>query len=252
MNAALLDILNGWGDLSPEDLKRLELYRPERLATALAVIELPKSKSSEAKARLSQMRQYAADLEQRALDAKVAAVPGVQTPPQAALPQFARNAREVAPTPAVISPPAIVPLPPALVAPAYLAMPKPPVAEDLMTMSGKVGTIDDDAPTMGVSTAGSARLTGIPLESTIASLAAAMAIGNPPSPDSRPNTELSSGSGSDVVPVPVADPTAASGSSGLDDVASFWADPRSPWEPKKEDLVRGIAGPDVSRGRGRA
>ena len=28
----LLDILNGWGDLTPEDMKRLELFRPDRLS----------------------------------------------------------------------------------------------------------------------------------------------------------------------------------------------------------------------------
>ena len=61
LNAALLDILGGWGDLSPEDMKRLELFRPERLAAALAAVQLPKSKSGDAKVRLSQMRQYSAD-----------------------------------------------------------------------------------------------------------------------------------------------------------------------------------------------
>ncbi len=73
LNAALLDILGGWGDLSPEDLKRLELFRPERLAAAIAAVELPKSKSGEAKARLSQLRQYSADLERRSMTAQAAA-----------------------------------------------------------------------------------------------------------------------------------------------------------------------------------
>ncbi len=73
MNTALLDILGGWGDLSPEDLKRLELFRPERLAAAVAAIQLPQSKSGEAKARLSQLRQYSADLERRSTAAQAAA-----------------------------------------------------------------------------------------------------------------------------------------------------------------------------------
>ncbi len=85
MNAALLDILGGWGDLSPEDLKRLELFRPERLAAAIAAVELPKSKSGEAKARLSQLRQYSADLERRSMTAQAAATqPVVPLVPEAA------------------------------------------------------------------------------------------------------------------------------------------------------------------------
>jgi hypothetical protein len=65
LSAAVLDILGGWGDLTPEDTKRLELFRPDRVAAAVAVVQLPKSKSNDAKIRLNQLRQYAADLERR-------------------------------------------------------------------------------------------------------------------------------------------------------------------------------------------
>jgi hypothetical protein len=73
MNAAVQDILNGWGDLAPEDMKRLQLFRPDRLSAALAAVQLPKSSSTETKMRLSELRHYASDLEQRAYAAQVAA-----------------------------------------------------------------------------------------------------------------------------------------------------------------------------------
>jgi hypothetical protein len=51
------DILNGWGSL-PEDMKRLELFRPDRLSAARrrAVVEI---RSNDTRLRLSQLRQYA-------------------------------------------------------------------------------------------------------------------------------------------------------------------------------------------------
>ena len=66
LSAAIQEILNGWGDLTPEDMKRLELFRPDRLSAALAAVQLSKSKSGDAKVRLIQMRQYGVDLERRA------------------------------------------------------------------------------------------------------------------------------------------------------------------------------------------
>jgi hypothetical protein len=66
LQAALVDILGGWGDLSPEDTKRLELFRPDKVVAAIAVAELPKAKSGDyARTRLTQLRQYAVDLERR-------------------------------------------------------------------------------------------------------------------------------------------------------------------------------------------
>jgi hypothetical protein len=66
LNAAIQEILNGWGELAPEDMKRLELFRPDRLNAALLAVQLPKSKSNDAKVRLTQMRQYGLGLERRA------------------------------------------------------------------------------------------------------------------------------------------------------------------------------------------
>lgn len=66
LQVALTNILGGWGDLSPEDTKRLELFRADRVVEAIAAIELPKAKSGDyARTRLTQLRQYAADLERR-------------------------------------------------------------------------------------------------------------------------------------------------------------------------------------------
>lgn len=65
MNTTILEILNGWGELAVEDMKRLELFRPDRLTAALIAVQLPKSKSEDAKVRLTQMRQYAIDLGRR-------------------------------------------------------------------------------------------------------------------------------------------------------------------------------------------
>ena len=66
LNLALVDILAGWGDLSAEDTKRLELFRAEKVVEAIAAMELPRSKSGDyARTRLTQLRQYSADLERR-------------------------------------------------------------------------------------------------------------------------------------------------------------------------------------------
>jgi hypothetical protein len=66
LNVAIQEILNGWGELSPEDMKRLELFRPDRLNAALMGVQLTKSHSADAKVRLTQMRQYGIGLERRA------------------------------------------------------------------------------------------------------------------------------------------------------------------------------------------
>ena len=89
VQATIQDILNGWGDLSAEDMKRLELFRPERLSAALENARLPKSSPAEARMRMNQLRLYADTLEQRASAAAqtVAAAAAVATPeaPSAAL-----------------------------------------------------------------------------------------------------------------------------------------------------------------------
>jgi hypothetical protein len=71
LQAALVDILGGWGDLTAEDTKRLELFKADKVVAAIAAFELPKIKSGEyARTRLTQLRQYSANLERssRALD----------------------------------------------------------------------------------------------------------------------------------------------------------------------------------------
>lgn len=66
LELVLMDLLHGWGDLTVDDTKRLELFRPEKVVAAIAAIELPKSKSSDdARTRLTQLRQYAGDLQRR-------------------------------------------------------------------------------------------------------------------------------------------------------------------------------------------
>ncbi len=66
LHLALVDILAGWGDLSAEDTKRLELFRAEKVVEAIATVELPRSKSGDyARTRLTQLRQYSADLERK-------------------------------------------------------------------------------------------------------------------------------------------------------------------------------------------
>jgi hypothetical protein len=71
--AAVMDVLNGWGEITPEDTKRLELFRADRLSATLATLQLPKSKSNDAKVRLTQLRTFAAGLERRQRDNEIAA-----------------------------------------------------------------------------------------------------------------------------------------------------------------------------------
>jgi hypothetical protein len=66
LTVVLTELLEGWGDLTVEDTKRLEVFRPEKVIAAIAALELPKSKSNDyARTRLTQLRQYAGDLERR-------------------------------------------------------------------------------------------------------------------------------------------------------------------------------------------
>lgn len=57
-------ILEGWGDLAPEDLKRLTVFRQEKVLAAIAALEVPKELkgSRYAHVRLNQLRAYAASL----------------------------------------------------------------------------------------------------------------------------------------------------------------------------------------------
>jgi len=187
LNAALLDILGGWGDLSPEDMKRLELFRPERLAAAAAAIQLPKSKSGEAKARLSQLRQYSADLERRSLAAQAAA-PVPQAVPEAAVAAaWTAGAPEAAP----------------VAAQAATVVPPP--------------------------TADRAAAAALPSTGITAGLAAAIALGAARRTTPESLTESSAETGLETAAA-VAGTAAVTQRSGVNELASFWADPRPLWE----------------------
>jgi hypothetical protein len=130
LNAAIEDILNGWGDLAPEDIKRLELFRPERLSAALAGVQLSKSKSNDTKLRLSQLRQYAGELEHRAHVARVAAAADA-----AAATAAVAVVPEAAPAPPIAIVPDLPMIAPvaatATMAPADTPVPVPEPAADL-------------------------------------------------------------------------------------------------------------------------
>lgn len=66
LRLVLDDLLRGWGDLTSEETRRLEIFRPEKVIAAINALELPKGKAAEdARTRLTQLRQYAGDLERR-------------------------------------------------------------------------------------------------------------------------------------------------------------------------------------------
>jgi hypothetical protein len=187
LNAALLDILGGWGDLSPEDMKRLELFRPERLAAAVAAVQLPKSNSGEAKARLSQMRQYSADLERKSLAAQAAAAAAAQ--------------------------PAAQPLPEAATA-RVISIPATPVV----------------AATVAAAPAGDrAAVAAVPSVGVTAGLAAAVVLGATRRTTPESSVEFSAETGPETGAA-VAGAAAVTRRSGIDELASFWAEPRPLWE----------------------
>jgi hypothetical protein len=202
LNAALLDILGGWGDLSPEDVKRLELFRPERLAAAVAAIQLPKSKSGEAKARLSQLRQYSADLERRS------------TATQAA-----------------------VSVPPAISAVAAAAAMAPAAAP--------TAAAPDAAPVATPPTADTAAATFPSMDAT-AGLATAIALGaarrTTPESYDKSSAESSAATGLEATAM-VAGTAAVADRSDVDELASFWADPRPVWETDTQVSLHELPAP---------
>ncbi|MBC7294426.1 MAG: hypothetical protein H5T84_10080 [Thermoleophilia bacterium] len=64
LRAVLLDILQGWGDITPEDTRRLEVFRPERIMAAIESLDLPKDLRNReyARSRLGQLRQHVSGL----------------------------------------------------------------------------------------------------------------------------------------------------------------------------------------------
>jgi hypothetical protein len=84
LRAVIVDILQGWGELTAEDTKRLEVFRPDKVRAAVETVELPKEAKTGkyAQTRLAQLRHYAADLEVKTkkLEAEAAAVPPEPAP----------------------------------------------------------------------------------------------------------------------------------------------------------------------------
>jgi hypothetical protein len=71
LQRVLASILLGWGDLTTEDTKRLDVFRHDKVVAAITKVEVPKEgKGTEyAKTRLTQLRRYAGSLEQSARSA---------------------------------------------------------------------------------------------------------------------------------------------------------------------------------------
>ncbi len=84
-----MGILQGWGDLTTDDTKRLEVFRPEKILEEAGKVVLPKDhKAGErARVRLNGIRQYAAGLQLKAkpadadtgLTAEASAGPAAET-----------------------------------------------------------------------------------------------------------------------------------------------------------------------------
>ena len=87
LHAVIIDILQGWGDITDDDTKRLALFRPEKVLAAAQAMETPKELKSNqhARTRLTQLRQYAANRvdQARAQQAAAAAVEASAAEPEA-------------------------------------------------------------------------------------------------------------------------------------------------------------------------
>ena len=60
LRVVIEDIVRGWGDLTEDDMKRLEVFRPEKVLAAATATGIPKGAKSEyAAKRLVQIKQYA-------------------------------------------------------------------------------------------------------------------------------------------------------------------------------------------------
>ena len=61
----LVELLHGWGEFSAADMKRLSIFRPEKVQAAVQTLELPKDLKNDrdARARLEQLALYASQLQ---------------------------------------------------------------------------------------------------------------------------------------------------------------------------------------------
>lgn len=68
LRSVIMDILQGWGELTGDDTKRLEVFRPEKILEEAEKVILPKDhKAGEhARVRLAGIRHYAAELQLKA------------------------------------------------------------------------------------------------------------------------------------------------------------------------------------------
>jgi hypothetical protein len=115
LQAVILDLLHGWGDLTQEDTNRLGVFRPDRVVAAVTSAEIPKElKSSEyARARLSQLRRWTSGLEQSAARREQEALAAqheyaaIGTAPAVAATPLAAAVAQPLVTPAPAAPPAV-------------------------------------------------------------------------------------------------------------------------------------------------
>jgi hypothetical protein len=106
LHAVIVDILQGWGDITEDDTKRLALFRPEKVLAAAQAMETPKELKSNqhARTRLNQLRQYAANRvdQARAQQAASAAAEASAAEPEAEAPATAPE--PIAPVASVFGP----------------------------------------------------------------------------------------------------------------------------------------------------
>lgn len=85
LHFVITDILQGWGDLTSEDTKRLEVFRPEKVLEEADKIVLPKDhKTGEhARMRLTRIKQHAANLQLKATPGVADTGPTTEAPADA-------------------------------------------------------------------------------------------------------------------------------------------------------------------------
>jgi hypothetical protein len=104
LQAVIVDILQGWGDITADDTKRLALFRPEKVLAAAQAMETPKELKSKqhARTRLTQLRQYAANRVEQARAQQAASAAAEACAEESEVP--AAPAEPVAPVASVFAP----------------------------------------------------------------------------------------------------------------------------------------------------
>jgi hypothetical protein len=124
LRAIVVEILQGWGDLTQEDTNRLGVFRPDRVVATVNSAEMPRElkNNDQARARLAQLRRWVSGLERVAVRREETAV--APTPEYAAI-SGAQAAATAAVAAASLAP---APIPPAPVFPSFPSMPAAPGA----------------------------------------------------------------------------------------------------------------------------